>query len=133
MRARDLFVVAAPGLEAVVAGEMTPRRFLTRYLVSRYHRQVRSLESFLPDEFEGKVPLADEDLSEEPAPILEPDEAQDKAQDKAQTGDQNACPPGATNDDECTPSTSPPPEDPRPGRRRGDESPSGFLGVPSGL
>ncbi len=119
------FLRQSADYRAVLAGEMTPRRFLTRYLISRYHRQVRSLESFLPDELEGKVPLADADLSEEPTPTLEPDEAQDKAED--------ACPSGATNNDECTPSTSPSPEDPRPGRRRGDESPPGFLGVPSGL
>ncbi len=111
------FLRQSADYEAVLAGEMTPRRFLTRYLVSRYHRQVRSLESFLPDEFEGKMPLADEELSEAPAPSEAP----------------SACPPGATDDDECTPSTSPPPEDPRPGRGRGDERPPGFLGVPAGL
>lgn len=128
------FLRQSEDYQAVLAGEMTPQRFLDRYLVSRFHRSVRSLESFLPPEpgeFDGKVPLADEDLVSAQAPDLPP--TVDSAASPAPSEAASVCPPGAANDDECTPSTPPSPDDPRPRRRRGDERPSGFLGVPSGL
>jgi len=115
------FLRQSEDYEAVLAGEMTPQRFLTRYLVSRFHRSVRSLGSFFPDELEGKVPLADED------PVIAP--TMDPSADDAAS----VCPPGAANDDECTPSTPPSSDAPEPRRRRSDESPPGFLAVPSGL
>lgn len=133
------FLRQSEDYQAVLAGEMTPQRFLDRYLVSRFHRSVRSLESFLapeadePDDFSGEVPLADEDLESAQDPDLTLKPTADSPASPAPDEAASVCPPGAANDDECTPSTPPPPDDPRPRRRRGDDRPSGFLGVPSGL
>ena len=133
------FLRQSEDYEAVLAGEMTPQRFLDRYLVSRFHRSVRSLESFLPpepdesDAFASKVPLADEDLESAPTPDRTLKPTGDSPASPAPGEAASVCPPGAANDDECTPTTPPSSDDPRPRRRRGDDRPPGFLAVPSGL